>query len=279
MTTTPGLEPSADQPNQDRELCHQVLALIPAYALGAADPEEVLLVQKGLARCPEAAAALAGYTGLAEQMLFSAPPVAAPDHLADRLQAALSAQASPAPVRVVPQKRQRSPLNWSWPSPALGFAAMALALLLLIASNFYWNNRFHELARQQAILQRQWQEQTTLVALLRAGHMQRLELATAGDGARPAARAVVMYEPNAPQALLYAEDFPSLAPGQTYQLWLIQGETRTSGGLFQVDAAGYGLLLIDAPQKLGSYDRLGVTPEPAGGSPGPTAPPVVTGAF
>ncbi len=284
MTMTPGTEPPAAQPNQDsdRDFCAQVLALIPAYALGAADPEEVRLVQTGLARCPQAVAALAGYSDLAEQMLFSAPALTAPDHLAQRLQAALAPQAAAPSAFITRQSAQETQSRWgfSWPwrSPRLSSAAAALVLLLLVASNLYWSNRYSDLADQQAALQRQLQEQTTLVTFLRAGHLERLELTTA-DGGLPESRAVVMYQPASQQALLYAEGFPPLSADQVYQLWLVQGETRVSGGLFQVDSTGYGLLFIDAPQALGSYERMGITPEPAGGSPGPTAPAVVRGAF
>lgn len=284
MAMTPGTEPSTAHPNQESQgdFCAQVLALIPAYALGATDPEETRLVQMGLARCPDAVLALADYTELSERMLFGAPNVAAPNHLAQRLRAALSPQSVPAPAPVLSRLVQAKPkptgLGRLWTFPSLGFAAAALALLLLVTSNLYWNNRYNDLAAQQSLLQRQLQEQTTLVTFLRAGHFEWLELASA-PGGLPESRAVLLYQPASPQALLYAEDFPPLSAGQVYQLWLVQGETRISGGLFQVDAAGYGLLLIDAPQGLGSYDRMGVTPEPAGGSPGPTAPAVVRASF
>jgi len=284
MAMTPGTQPTAAQPNQNRpgDFCAQVLALIPAYALGATDPEETRLVQRGLARCPDAALALADYTDMAEQMLFSAPPVIAPDPLAQRLQAALSPQSAPTPTPAQrrPARTERKPQGLSrlWTFPGLGFVAAALALLLLVTSNFYWANRYNDLAVQQSFLQRQLQEQTTLITFLRVGQMERRELASA-TGGLPESRAVLMYQPESPQALLYAEDLPPLSADQVYQLWLVQGETRISGGLFRVDSSGYGLLLIDAPLGLGSYDRMGVTPEPAGGSPGPTAPAVVRGTF
>ena len=284
MAMTPGTEPSSAQPNQNTpgDFCAQVLALISASALGATDPEETRLVQGGLARCPDAAVALADYTEMAEQMLFSAPQVVAPDRLAQRLQAALSLQSAPvsasASRRFVQEERKRLWLGRLWRFPSLGFAAADLALLLLVTSNLYWANRYNDLATQQSLLQRQLQEQTTLVTFLRAGHLERLELATA-TGGLPESRAILMYQPTSQQALLYAEGFPPLSADQVYQLWLVQGETSISGGLFQVDSAGYGLLLIDAPQGLGNYERMGVTPEPAGGSPGPTAPAVVRGSF
>lgn len=280
----PGTEPSAAQPNPNTpgDFCTQVLALIPAFALGATDPEETRLVQAGLARCPDAALALADYAEMAEQMLFSAPQVAAPEHLAQRLQAALSPQSAPPAPSRTSKPVEGKPKGWGlsrlWTFPSLGFAAAALALLLLITSNLYWANRYNDLAAQQSLLQRQLQEQTTLVTFLRAGQIERRELASA-TGGLPESRAILMYQSESQQALLFAEGLPPLSADQVYQLWLVQGETRISGGLFQVDSNGYGLLLIDAPLGLGSYDRMGVTPEPAGGSPGPTAPAVVRGSF
>ena len=275
----PGEGASAAQPNQPEtaELCAQVLALIPAYALHATDPEESHFVQAGLARCPQAAAALAEYTEMAEQMLLAAPPVAAPPHLARRLESALAAPALAAAPPQTSRRSGRNPIRHFF-TPARSLAAAALLLAALLLSNFLWNSRYTELSLAHDALQRQMQEQTTLAAYLRDGQMQRVELAAAAGGL-PDSRALVMYQPTAQQALLVAEGFPPLAGDQVYQLWLIQGETRFSGGLFRVDEKGRGLLLIDAPEALEQYDRMGITPEPAGGSPGPTAPPVVAGAF
>ena len=156
----PGTEPSAAQPNPNTpgDFCTQVLALIPAFALGATDPEETRLVQAGLARCPDAALALADYAEMAEQMLFSAPQVAAPEHLAQRLQAALSPQSAPPAPSRTSKPVEGKPKGWGlsrlWTFPSLGFAAAALALLLLITSNLYWANRYNDLAAQQSLLQR-----------------------------------------------------------------------------------------------------------------------------
>lgn len=284
MTITAGKESNSPQSNQtsETELCERVLALVPAFALGATDPEDTLFVQTGLTRCPQAVAALAEYSELVERMTLGVTPIAPPDHVAERLQLALGQQAETPLTSSVDRKRaapgRPGLLDWLWRSPAPGFAAAALALLLLLLSNFYWGSRYNELETQHVVLQRQFQEQTTLVARLRAGHFQRLEMAAAAGGG-PSSHAMVMYDPTATQALLYAEDFPPLPAGQVYQLWLIQGETRTNGGLFQVDEDGFGVLVIDAPQPIRNYERMGITPEPEGGSPGPTAPPVVLGAF
>jgi hypothetical protein len=49
--------------------------------------------------------------------------------------------------------------------------------------------------------------------------------------------------------------------------------------VFSVTPQGYGCLLILSPLPLGSYQRLGITEEPAGGSPGPTGRRVLGGSL
>ncbi|MEK7874219.1 MAG: anti-sigma factor, partial [Chloroflexota bacterium] len=44
----------------------------------------------------------------------------------------------------------------------------------------------------------------------------------------------------------------------------------SNGGTFTVDANGRGQMLVRAPLPITSYQSMGVTVEPMGGSPGPT---------
>ncbi len=76
---------------------------------------------------------------------------------------------------------------------------------------------------------------------------------------------------------LVVDGLPLLDESQQYQLWLIRDGVRTSGGVFSVYDEGYGLLKIDAPDPLISYQAAGITIEPAGGSPGPTGERVLGG--
>ena len=81
------------------------------------------------------------------------------------------------------------------------------------------------------------------------------------------ATATVAWHPEWNLALFYAEDFPVLEYGLSYQLWLTRDGERTSGGTFRVDDAGIGSLLIALEGPLDSYEAMGVTVEPWGGSP------------
>jgi len=76
--------------------------------------------------------------------------------------------------------------------------------------------------------------------------------------------------------VLIVQDLPLLQRDRTYQLWLGWGDRqRDNGGVFRVDEQGFGLLRLTAPQPFTAYQRVGITEEPAGGSPGPTSPRVI----
>jgi anti-sigma-K factor RskA len=88
---------------------------------------------------------------------------------------------------------------------------------------------------------------------------------------------VVYVQPDSKVALLCVYALPELEPGQTYQAWLVQDGERTSAGTFDVNADGYGALLIQAGRPVTDFQQLGITVEPAGGSPAPTTPRIMGG--
>jgi anti-sigma-K factor RskA len=98
-----------------------------------------------------------------------------------------------------------------------------------------------------------------------------------GADAAPNARGFIYLDPSAESALLVAYRLPPLAPDRAYQLWLVSDGQRISGGVFKVDADGYGWLKVRAPQTMAAYQRAGITVEPSGGSPGPTGARVLGG--
>jgi len=138
-----------------------------------------------------------------------------------------------------------------------------------------------QVQRAAAVVQQRWQAGQRQLALQR----QAFTLITApgtravvlrSDQATSPARGVVLLEPAAPTALLIVQDLPPLPPERTYQVWLVGGERqRDSGGVFRVDAQGFGLVPLTAPRPFTAYQRVGITEEPAGGSPGPTSPRVI----
>lgn len=94
----------------------------------------------------------------------------------------------------------------------------------------------------------------TVVASATAAH--------AGDGAIE-----VVYLPATGEAVLSAESLAAAPDGQTYQAWVIGDGAPQPAGLF---AGGADRLVILLEHPLQPGDAIGVTLEPAGGSPAPT---------
>lgn len=71
------------------------------------------------------------------------------------------------------------------------------------------------------------------------------------------------------EAIITAQGLPRLDHGHVYQVWLISSRGAQSGGFLRPDAGTIAVPLA------ADVDRVGVTVEPAAGSPQPTTAPVV----
>jgi hypothetical protein len=90
-------------------------------------------------------------------------------------------------------------------------------------------------------------------------------------------RGVLLLRSTTSEAVLIVLDLPPLRPDRAYQLWLLRDGGRDNGGVFQVDERGFGIMRIQAPMPFASYQRVGITEEPSGGSSGPTTSRVIGG--
>jgi len=233
-----------------------VESLIPAHALGSADPEEARQVAAHVRCCLPCRFLLADYVRLGEELLFAVPLVPAPAHLTDDLRRRLT---PPEDIRGRSGRPAWSLSGWGW-------AALAASLVLLCASNLYWWNRLAAAEASMAL-------QATAIAAVGEASIIRL----AGDAPAPGAYGTLTVPTRETVAVLHVYGLPALDPGKVYQVWLIRQGQRDSGGLFTVDARGAGTWIVRAPRPWGEYEAVGVTVEPAGGSQGPTSPRVLGG--
>jgi anti-sigma-K factor RskA len=218
--------------------------LLPALALGCLEPRERERVSRHLESCAGCRSRLAGYEELVASLALAAPRAEPPKRLRGRI------------LRKASQAAPRA-----WPVPRLGWALATAALLALsLGFNLFLWRRVNRLEAAAAVLPGQ-------VAVLAATE------AAAG------ARGLLLFGSGENEATLVVEDLPPLASDRQYQLWLIREGQRTSGGVFSVTLEGYGCLLVLSPLPVDSYQALGITVEPAGGSPGPTGQRVLGGSL
>ncbi len=79
----------------------------------------------------------------------------------------------------------------------------------------------------------------------------------------------VFYAPNAETALITAHNLPPLSPERTYQIWLIKGDLRLPSEIFNTGPDGTSRLIVKSDAPFSTFDKIGITIEPAGGRPTP----------
>ncbi len=200
-------------------VCAAVEALVPAYSMGATDPEETNIVNRQLAACPTATAELASYAKLSEALLYSAPPVPTPTGLEARLRLALrSPQPATEPPSVWRRIKRRIKQGLAWLPPSSPQWAAAGVILLLLALNIYAINQNRHLRAQVIYLAQQQMQDIRAIHLLTAANQPMLTLPAVQENSP--AQAQIRWDAHAGVAVLNADDFPPLPATMAYQLWL-----------------------------------------------------------
>jgi anti-sigma-K factor RskA len=249
--------------------CDQCEELLPDYLLHALETEAISAVMEHLSTCDRCRAQLVAYEVVLGELAQAVPQQEPPAELGSRLLAAavegsMLPAAAPAPLR--PPRRPR----WV-------FLLTAANVVLCLGVGWWaWH-----VQREAALVYQRWQDAQRLLAL----EHQAFTLITApevrpvvlrSDKAESPARGVLLLKPEEPNAVLIVQDLPPLQQDRAYQLWLGWGDRqRDNGGVFRVDAQGFGLMPVTIPRPFTAYKRVGITEEPASGSPGPTSPRVI----
>jgi anti-sigma-K factor RskA len=229
--------------------------LLPAYALGSLDRNELEAVRKHLRGCASCRSALTKFDEVVGELGLAVPSSVPPPALKDRVLASLKSKR---------RFRTRSTAEWPRRTRRLPNAAViwagagVLVVAFLIAFNVLFWLRLQHLQSASSLLSSQTVELNATPSA-------------------PSARGVVIYHSGESAAALIVEDLPALSFQQQYQLWLIGDNERTSGGVFSVSPHGYATLRVSTRIPIDSYRSFGITVEPAGGSAGPTGPKVLGG--
>lgn len=281
--------------------------LFPFYALDALTDEEQAEVEAYIASDPAAKARLEALQETAAFLPLSIEPAAPSPSMKANLMARVQADdRAVARQPVVAQKRaaERPSLpQYSWwerlrqsfALPALAGTAVLAAVLLFIWA-LSLSQQVNDLQAQVAdlasdttvlvteletlqgdnaqlrvrneTLQQQLETQNDILASYQAPGTTTLAI---GDitGENPQARATLTVAAESGRATFVADNLPPLSADQVYQLWIIRGDQPVSAGIFEVDENGRVTLPVDAPL-VASFDAVGVSIEPAGGSEQPT---------
>lgn len=222
----------------------ELIDLIPAYALGALDADEKAEFETWLVGDSQAQALLAEYRQVADRLVIAAPLRTAPPHLQADLRRRLAA------TRTQARSRFRR-LAW------VGAAAALVALVLLGVMI----PRIGEKGDQADADARLFED----IAAQEGANWIPVE---AGE-VDPAVSGELVVSPAGDQAVIRLTYLPTIQSDQTFQLWLVDQEgTRLNGGLFRASRADeptYVRVPLDQPITM--YQRMGVSLEPAGGSP------------
>jgi len=145
-----------------------------------------------------------------------------------------------------------------------GLQKLRTTLLLRVAS-------FAALGLLLALGLRSWRMDSTIarqdraLSMLTASDSVNLRLGPA-PGIPEATHARYRGRAGSETAVVTLSSFPSLASGETYQVWVRHGAAWTSVGTMRPDAAGSARLVAEAPVLATLPDAVTVTIEPAGGS-------------
>lgn len=264
--------------------CEERKDLIPFYALGTLDPMDRDALRRHLEDgCAVCQAELLSVQTLAGELAMSLEPVAPPARVRERLLQRIADQSPSLKITDDPGAPHRADaaLRINRPSSdardwfrSFLTAGIAAALAYFAASISFQE---HQTILQKRLVQVESQltemqttQKTTeqMITLPRSPAMQVVTLEGTPDA--PGAKADLFFDRARGVWYLYTTGLTPPGEKRAYELWFIDGDTKTRAGVFDVTPEGEGSLIAAVPPDLGRITLAAVTDEPAGGSPQPT---------
>lgn len=245
--------------------------LLPFYALDALTDEERSLVDAYLVEHPEARAQVEEMSRAASVLPQSVAPVEPSRRTKEALLARVAAEARPQVVRSSEQIQPSRRLNRMESFfRTFSLAAAAIAIIWIIVLNIQVVQLRNEVASLNESLAAQSESLNQFIENFPQTNPSRtITVSLKGTNAEPQAQGQLIADPASQSAVLVVTGLPPLEPGKTYQVWLI-ANAPVSAGLLTVDANGQGVLIVTTTESIGSFQSLGISVEPEGGSPQPT---------
>ena len=249
--------------------------LLPFYALEALTDEERELVESYLAEHPEAREQLNDLHSGAAALPYGIKPIEPPPQVKESLMARVNADAQarfPSTART-PVQSQPSPRTGWFQNlfPVFSLGAAAIAIVWAVVLSLQVSGLQREIASLHETLAKQSNSIEQIIANLpKSPPSNVITISLKGTNAQPHAHGQLIADPKEQSAVLIVAGLPKLQPNQTYQVWLIAGGKPVSAGLLTVDENGQGVVIITSEDSINSFQSLGISVEPEGGSPQPT---------
>ena len=292
----------------------EILELLPAFVVGALDPDEMLAVDEYLQAHPDMMARLHEVESTIATLAYAAPPQPLPKPLLSkvmrRAQASLPPKSQPLPAaraqssagrvgpsQPAPQQGGLADFGAWWRTRgvyALALTGTALFALVLAFAMAQTVEQVDALRRQVMALNQQLASIQSENAQLRDQNIRLQEelesnqsqlaalagareaVALGGTDAAPRASGMLFVNEN--QGTLVLHNLSGLEPSQTYQLWLIPPDgAPVPAGLLGQAGGPVETIPVQLPSTLDGVAAVGVSVEPPEGSPTPTGPIVLLG--
>jgi len=244
--------------------------MLPFYVLDALTDEERNLVEAYLAEHPETRTKVAEMIRAASVLPESVSPVEpAPETKITLMRrVAADAEARAQSLKVNEPSRRVNRFESLFRTFSLATAVVAIIWVILL--NIQVLHLRNEIASLNNALAAQSNSLNQIIQKLPQNNPSgTITVSLKGTNVQPQAQGQLIANPKSQSAVLVVTGLPPLEPGKTYQVWLI-ANAPVSAGLLTVDANGQRVLIVTSTESIGSFKSLGISVEPAGGSPQPT---------
>ncbi|MDQ3002173.1 MAG: anti-sigma factor, partial [Fibrobacterota bacterium] len=269
----------------------EFLDLVPAYALGLLDGEDLVRFEKAMANAdPEMLAAYRDAVNTAADLSLAAPEESLSPSVLDTLMAriastpgaaasapAASAPAASAPAASAPVSAKHR-IAWIVPfrfaaTVAVGLALVTLGLLAYVASLQENMGRIKTVVAESSVriqvLEDSLAQRVAMLEVIKSNQMQMVVMN--GLEADPGGYGKIIWDPVRKQAILHVSNLPAQPADKDYQLWVIRDKVPVDAGVFQVrgnrQGEGGELYKIDdlVEADKSRISAFAITLEPKGG--------------
>jgi anti-sigma-K factor RskA len=259
---------------KDKMESRQIEELLPFYALDALTDEEREQVEAYLREHPEARQQLDEMGRAVAALPYGTSPIEPAPRTKEALMARLAVdQKSRASKETGRQEQALRPRVRRFESifQALSFGAAVVAILWAVILNIQLSQLRHEVSMlSEALVAQSNSLEQINQKLSQTPVAETVTISLKGTDVRPQAQGQLIADPNSQSAVLVITGLGPLEPGKTYQVWLIDSSGPKSAGLLSVDSKGQAVLIVTSDETISSFQSLGISVEPEGGSQQPT---------